>query len=227
MPDVLTVSNVRKAYGSVEVLRGVSFSLRRGSMTTLTGRSGSGKSTLFKLIAGLDHPTSGQILIEGVDNASMDDEAASDLRLRRLGLVFQSLNLLPDLSAAQNVRLPLDLAGVPRREADARVAELLTLVGLEHAASARPARLSGGEAQRAAIARALANRPALVLADEPTSALDRDNAENVLRLFDDLNRSLGATILIISHDPLAVSRARARLHIDDGVVGPPLVEVPR
>lgn len=227
MLDVLEVVDVRRSYGRAEVLRGVSFALKKGSITTLTGRSGSGKSTLFKLIAGLDKPTSGEVRIEGVDTAKLDDAAASHLRLARLGLVFQELNLLPDLTAAQNVRLPLDLAGVKRAEATARAGELLRLVGLDHAADARPARLSGGEAQRAAIARALANRPALLLADEPTSALDRENAENVLGLFDEVNRTLGTTVLLISHDPLAVARARTRLHIDDGVIGRPLVEVPR
>lgn len=187
-------------------------------MTVLSGRSGSGKSTLFKLLAGLDRPTSGVIEIEGTDITRLDDGELADLRLCKLGLVFQSSNLLPTLTAFENVRLPMDFLGVRSSEAGQRTRDLLDVVGVTHRADARPNLLSGGEQQRVAIARALANRPALVIADEPTASLDRKTADVILDLLVEVNASLGTTILLISHDEVAHRRAARHMHIDDGKI---------
>jgi len=212
---VLELRAVTKRYGDATVLKDVNLTIDPGEMVVVTGRSGSGKSTMFKLMAGLDRPSSGEVLLEGRSLADLDDAAMSRMRLERLGLVFQSVNLLPDLSVEQNVRLPLDLRGVPRAAAQARAVELLARMGLRQHARKRPHQLSGGQAQRVAIARALANQPAIILADEPTGSLDRSNAETVLEAFREVNAS-GTTVLIVSHDPLVIQQIPARLKIEDG-----------
>jgi ABC-type lipoprotein export system ATPase subunit len=213
---ILRATGLTKRYGDATVLDAIDIELPARSVTLLTGRSGSGKSTLFKLLAAIDRPTSGKILLEGVDLTQLDDEDLSSVRLHRVGLVFQSFNLLSDLSAHENVRLPLDLAGEPRAAADARAKELLEVVGVAHRASARPQLLSGGEQQRVAVARALVNRPALLLADEPTGNLDRKNAEMVFELLRNVNEALGTAMLIITHDELARPWFPRRLVIEDG-----------
>lgn len=213
---VVELQSVTKSYGGRDVLRDVSLTVASGSLVALTGRSGGGKSTLLRLVAGLDRPTRGRVLVEGVDVAALDDLAASRMRLRRIGIVFQSLNLLPDLTVAQNVRLPLDLAGAPRSRGDARAADLLRLVGMDGFARRRPASLSGGEAQRVAIARALANEPAIVLADEPTSSLDSAGARAVIDLLEEIHERRGATILLVTHDPVVTARFPRSLALDDG-----------
>lgn len=218
MEPVLRVSSLAKSYGDTTVLRDVSFVLERAAITLLMGRSGSGKSTLFKLLAALDRPNSGSIVLDGVDVTKLGDDALSDLRLRKLGLVFQSFNLLPDLTALENVRLPLDLAATRRKDAYIRACELLDLVGLSHRREARPNVLSGGEQQRVAIARALVNGPAVLLADEPTGNLDRKNAEMVYGLFRKVNLALGTTILIITHDEAAAAAFPDQLTIDEGLL---------
>ena len=216
MEPLLDVRGLSKRYGETPVLRDVSFDVARGALVGISGRSGSGKSTLFKLIAGLDHPDSGSIRVAGDEVAGLRDAAASEYRLRRVGLVFQAYNLLPDLTAAQNVALPLQLAGASRAARDARVVELLRLLDVAPLARRRPRDLSGGEQQRVAIARALANAPDLLLADEPTSSLDRSNAERVLAAFEDVNQTLGTTVLLVSHDEVVLERMPRRLHLDDG-----------
>lgn len=218
MEPIIEVVALSKSYGARTVLRDVDLVVDAGSMVAVTGRSGSGKSTLFKLLAGLDRPTSGRVLVDGTDVASLDDAQASELRLRKIGLVFQSFNLLPDLTVAENVRLPMDIAGTRRAEADERTQGLLELLGIREHAAKRPNALSGGESQRVAIARSLANRPRVILADEPTGALDRGNAENVLAAFDEVNRALGTTVLIVSHDQLVIDHVPQRLELDEGTV---------
>lgn len=216
MAQLLEARRVSKVLGARTILRDLDISIEKGALLTVTGRSGSGKSTLLKLLSGLDRPSSGQVLLEGVDLATLDDAQLSEIRLRRIGLLFQSPMLLPDMSVRENVLLPLQLAGVARAAAEARATELLTIVGVEALAPKRPNSLSGGEAQRVSIARALANQPAIVFADEPTSGLDRANAENVLQLLERINRQLGTTVLIATHDPVAIARARQRLEIEEG-----------
>ncbi len=226
---VVEARSVTRRFGDAVILRDVTFRVPRGGLVAVTGRSGGGKSTLLKLLAGLDRPTSGEVLIEGRDISSLDDDAMSDVRLRRIGLVLQAANLLPDLTVIENVRLPLALAGRPRGEGLERATELLRLVGMESHAAKRPSVLSGGEMQRTAIARALANDPAVILADEPTGSLDADNARIVLDLIEDLHRRLGTTVVVATHDPLVVERVHARLSLDGGAVrwaSPPPEPVP-
>ena len=218
MEIALEARAVSKRYGDVAVLDSVDIAVPQGTLALVTGRSGSGKSTLFKLLAGLDRPTSGHIYVEGRDIAALPDDEVSDLRLSRLGLVFQSFNLLPDLTVAENVRLPMDIAHLDRDQAHERVGELLELLGVDHRRDNLPHTLSGGEQQRVAIARALVMRPAIVLADEPTGNLDRKNAENVLAAFRSVNEQLRATVLIITHDPLAMELVEDHYHIEDGKV---------
>lgn len=216
MVGLLEIRAVSKSLGGSTVLRDVSLTIPPGSLLTITGRSGSGKSTLLKLLGGLDAPTHGQVLLDGVDLATLEDAELSEIRLRKIGLVFQSPMLLPDLTARENVLLPLQLARSSRADAEARARELLDFMGVLALAQKRPNALSGGEAQRVSIARSLANRPAIVLSDEPTTGLDRANAEKVLDLLEAANRELGTSIVIATHDPLAVGRSRRRLELEDG-----------
>ena len=197
------------------VLIGVTATVEAGSFAALYGRSGSGKSTLLNVIAGIDRPTSGRVLYGDTDLTALSERERTLFRRRRLGFVFQAYNLIPTLSAVENVRLPLELVG--RREgADDRARELLAAVGLGDRASAFPDRLSGGEQQRVAIARALAHDPDLVLADEPTGNLDAHTAETVLDLLTALARERGRTLLIVTHDPALAAKADRVLTLVDG-----------
>ena len=203
----------------VPALRGVDVTVEAGEFLAITGQSGSGKSTLLHLLAGLDRPDAGEVRIQGTVLSGMSEEELSLLRRRRLGLVLQFFNLLPTLTARENVAFPLTLDGVA--DADRRAAEALDRVGLAHRADHRPAALSGGEQQRVALARSLVNEPAAVFADEPTGSLDSLAAEDILRL---LRRvaSAGQTVVLVTHDPLAASFADRVICLRDGVV----VEVP-
>jgi len=190
-----------------EILREVTLEVSRGEMVAITGESGSGKSTLLNLIAGLDTADSGTILIDGTDFGTLDDSARTLFRRDRLGFVFQAFHLLPHLTVSHNVRLPLDLAGMARDEADERTASVLVAVGIGTLASEYPRTLSGGEAQRAAIARALVNAPALVLADEPTGNLDEESAVEVLALLRaNVKQRAGAGVLV-THSAAAARMA--------------------
>lgn len=199
-----------KSYGAVrprEILREVTLEVGRGELVAITGESGSGKSTLLNLIAGLDTADSGTILIDGTDFGTLDDSARTLFRRDRLGFVFQAFHLLPHLTVSHNVRLPLDLAGMARDEADERTASVLVAVGIGTLASEYPRTLSGGEAQRAAIARALVNAPALVLADEPTGNLDEESAVEVLALLRaNVKQRAGAGVLV-THSAAAARMA--------------------
>ncbi|MGQ0535570.1 MAG: ABC transporter ATP-binding protein [Methanobacteriota archaeon] len=200
--------------GAHWVLRDLSLAIEKGDLVLVKGRSGSGKSTLFHLLAGLDRPTTGSILLDGADLATLPERDVTRMRLHRMGLVFQSFNLLPDLSGFHNVLLPMRIARRTGREARAR--ELLALLRIEHLAEKLPSEMSGGEQQRVAIARALANEPAILLADEPTGNLDEENARNVLSAFARVNADLGTAVLVISHDPLASEFVPRRVDLKDG-----------
>ena len=202
---------------TVHAVENVSFSIRRGDFAALLGPSGSGKSTLLNLLAGLDRLSTGRIVVDGRDLSTMDSEALARYRRLTVGMIFQSFNLIPTMTLADNIELPLRFAETPRAERHDRVLELLTNVGLAHRAKHRPTELSGGEQQRAAIARALANRPSVLLADEPTGNLDSRNGQEVMALLQDLNERVGVTILMVTHDPsLAAHYARQSLHMADG-----------
>ena len=202
---------------TVHAVEDVSFTIERGEFAALLGPSGSGKSTLLNLLAGLDRLTAGSIVVSGRDLATMDSEALARYRRLTVGMIFQSFNLVPTMTLADNIELPLRFAETPRSERHERVLELLTNVGMAHRAQHKPSELSGGEQQRGAIARALANRPSVLLADEPTGNLDSRNGQEVMTLLRDLNEKMGVTVLMVTHDPALAERyARKSLHMADG-----------
>ncbi len=219
---LLSASGLSKSYrlgaALVPAVRGVSVSIAAGEFIALQGPSGSGKTTLLNLLGLLDRPDRGSIEIAGQDAAALSENARSDLRRDRFGFVFQSFNLIPVLTADENVAYPMVLAGVPAAERQARARELLAAVGLSEKLGVRPDLLSGGQRQRVAIARALANRPALVYADEPTANLDSATAYEILDLMSGLNRSRGIAFLFATHDPQVVGRARRVLSLSDGQI---------
>jgi ABC-type lipoprotein export system ATPase subunit/ABC-type antimicrobial peptide transport system permease subunit len=220
-PVGLRTDNARRVFrtGDVEVvaLDGVSIEIAPGEFVAITGPSGGGKSTLLGLLGGLDRPSSGQVYAAGAPLDQLSQGALDDYRLQRVGTVFQTFNLVPSLSALDNVALPMALSGVAVEERRARARLLLELVGLGHRAGFRPTRLAGGEQQRVAIARALANRPGLLLADEPTGNLDSNRGEAIMNLLEDLNRR-GATVVLVTHDPELARRAQRAINLRDGRV---------
>ena len=199
----------------IDILRGISFQIRSGEFIAIVGPSGSGKSTLLGIIAGLDNPTTGQVLIDGVDITHMTEGKLAAVRNGKIGMVFQAYNLIPTLTAQENVEVPL-YVGKHKGAPSARAKELLDLVGLSHRLTHRPSQLSGGEQQRVAIARSLATDPALVIADEPTGNLDAKNGENVLKLIAYLRQQTGKTFIIATHDPVVASHADRSIRIVDG-----------
>lgn len=202
---------------TVAALAGVSLTIARGEHTAIIGPSGSGKSSLMNILGGLDRPTRGTYRFEGEDVGEMDDDSLADFRSRRIGFVFQSFQLLPRLSALQNVELPMVYAGLPPAERRERATAMLERVGLGSRMGHRPTQLSGGQQQRVAIARALANAPDLLLADEPTGALDSQTGKDVLALFHQLNAE-GLTILIVTHDHDVAAQASRRVTFRDGLI---------
>jgi putative ABC transport system ATP-binding protein len=218
---VIALEDVRKVYamGSVEVqaLRGVSLSIEPGEYVAVMGPSGSGKSTLMHILGCLDVPTSGRYLLAGEDVGAMDDVELAEIRNRRIGFVFQQFNLLPSLTAARNVELPLSYASVDRDTRRRRAREALERVGLADRLDHRPGELSGGQQQRVAVARALATDPSLLLADEPTGNLDSAATEDVLALFDELHRA-GRTVVLITHEADVADRAARIIRLRDGAV---------
>jgi putative ABC transport system ATP-binding protein len=209
-PAALTLRAVNKTFAGprlLAVLRDISLDVGRGELIAIMGESGIGKSTLLNLIAGLDRPDSGSVVVEGFDLATRDDDALTRLRRERMGFVFQAFHVLPYLSAAQNVALPLALVGTRGPEADLRVAAMLEGVGMGARGSSMPRELSGGELQRVAIARALIHRPALVLADEPTGNLDADSATGVMALLRNQLKAQGATGILVTHSRAAAAAA--------------------
>lgn len=218
---VMNVQNITRSlplgHERIEILKGISFQIMSGEFVSIVGPSGSGKSTLLGIIAGLDNPTTGQVLIDSVDITRMSENKLASVRNRKIGMVFQAFNLISTLTAQENVEVPL-YVGKHTGSPSARAQELLTLVGLAHRFDHRPGQLSGGEQQRVAIARALATDPALVIADEPTGNLDARNGENVLKLIAQLREQTGKTFIIATHDPVVASHADRAIRIVDGRV---------
>ncbi|APS18680.1 ABC transporter ATP-binding protein [Streptomyces rubiginosohelvolus] len=217
---MVTVEDLHRSYGSgaaaVHALRGVSFEIPRGELVALKGRSGSGKTTLLNLVGGLDTPDSGRITVDGTELAGLGEKGLLELRRDRVGFIFQSFGLIPILTAAENVGVPLRLRKADPAERDERVALLLSLVGLADHAEQRPGELSGGQQQRVAIARALANRPALLIADEPTGQLDAETGLAVMELLRAVVRSENVTALVATHDPQLLGLADRVLELSDG-----------
>jgi putative ABC transport system ATP-binding protein len=213
---VVRLTEVRKDYGDYAALDGVSLEIRAGEAVAVTGASGSGKSTLLNLVAGLDRPTAGSVVVHGEDLGKLNEARLALYRRKRIGMVFQFFNLLDDLPALDNVALAAQLTGTPAGQARKRALELLDRLEIADRRDVYPAALSGGERQRVAVARALMNQPALLLADEPTGALDTRSGEQVLDLLVDLNR-LGQTLLIVTHDQRLAARCAGRLiEVADG-----------
>jgi putative ABC transport system ATP-binding protein len=202
----------------VDALRGVNLNLERGEFVALVGPSGSGKSTLLNLIGGLDRPTSGEVWIDSVELSATDERTLTQHRRRHVGFVFQTFNLLPRLTAEENVALPLMFSGVPENERRERAQELLRGVGLGGRLTHRPTQLSSGEQQRVAIARAMVGRPSLLLADEPTGNLDTTTGGEIMTLLSQLNQERGMTLLVVTHDPEVAAFAHRIVTLRDGRV---------
>jgi len=220
---VLRTENLKKAYkqGSdqeVDALRGVDIAIHRGEMVSIMGSSGSGKTTLLNILGGLDVPSEGFVYIDDQDIAKMSDKELTMLRRTKIGFIFQSYNLLPVLSAFENVELPMLIAGVGQEERKQRALELLKVVGLEDRSRHKPDELSGGQKQRVAIARSLANKPSVLLCDEPTGDLDTKTGDQIMRLFEEINEKENQTIIIVTHDPAIAKRTIKTFHIKDGLI---------
>jgi putative ABC transport system ATP-binding protein len=218
---IISVRDLRKVFhvGDVDVhaLRGINLEVPRGEFLSILGHSGSGKSTLFNVIGGLTPPTSGTVIVDGRDLRQMSESDRTNLRKTAIGFVFQKYNLLPTLTAGDNIRIARSLAG-RNGNYDEWFREALDLLGITHRLDHKPRALSGGEQQRVAIARAIVNHPAILLADEPTGNLDSTNSENVLRLLRDLNERLRQTVVMITHNPEAAAYGHRSVHMKDGLI---------
>jgi putative ABC transport system ATP-binding protein len=223
-PAMVSATEVTRTFGhggtAVHALRGVSFGIARGQLIALSGRSGSGKTTLLNIVGGLDLPTSGQVAISGQELTGMTERERMLLRRGTVGFVFQSFGLIPMLSAAENVGIPLRIAGVSRRAREDRISLMLAVVGLSEHALQRPNELSGGQQQRVAIARALAVSPELLIADEPTGQLDSDTGRQIMRLLRTVVQAEGITALVATHDSALLGLADSVLSLEDGQLAP-------
>jgi len=221
--SVICTQNLIKRYKlgrkhSVEALRGIDIDVRQGEMVSIVGPSGSGKSTLLGIIGGLDTPTEGSVQIDGVEISNMGENELTDLRNRKIGFMFQFFNLIPTLTAQENVALPIQFAREQKFKPEKRAKELLQTLGLGDRLGHRPTELSGGQQQRVAIARALANNPPIVLADEPTGNLDTDTGQVVLETLQNIREEFGTTIIIVTHDNELAEFADRSLHLVDGKI---------
>src|SRR5882724_11627099 len=219
MPPIVQFQDVRKAYQmgpvTVEALRGISFRVDAGDYISIMGPSGCGKSTLLNLLGCLDRPTAGHYLLGGQDVSRMDDDALSAVRGSRLGFIFQSYNLIQQLTVVENIEIPLYYQDRPEAECRERASKLAARVGLDHRLDHKPFELSGGQQQRVAIARALVNDPLVILADEPTGNLDSTSGVEIMKVFDELHAQ-GKTLILVTHDPTVGKRARRTIRLRDG-----------
>ena len=215
---MITVREIHKSFGSLEVLRGVSFDIEHGSVVSIVGASGAGKTTLLQIMGTLSRADRGEVLIDGVATEKLNDNDLSVFRNRRIGFVFQAHNLLPEFTALENVCLPGFIAGRDKEEIEAQAIELLRGLDLSERALHKPAQMSGGEQQRVAVARALINQPAVLLADEPSGNLDTHNRRELHRLFFDLRERTGQTVVIVTHDEELASSTDRTLRLVDGLL---------
>ncbi len=219
---VIDIKNITKTYTDSEVevhaVNGVNLSFEQGEFAAIVGPSGSGKTTLLNMLGGLDTPTSGEIHIGGTNMASLKGSQLIDFRLYNIGFVFQAYNLIPVLTAKENAEFILQMQGIPKKERETRVVELLTAVGLGDRLDSRPSKLSGGQQQRVAVARALASKPKFILADEPTANLDSNSTENLLDIMEELNREEKITFIFSTHDARVVKKAHRVITLEDGKI---------
>ena len=226
---MIEIKNITKSFGSLQVLKGIDLHIDKGEVVSIVGPSGAGKTTLLQIIGTLDKPDTGSVCIDGIDTTRLSSKRLSDFRNTRLGFVFQFHQLLPEFTAIENIMIPAYIAGKSRKEARTRADELLSFMGLSDRASHKPNELSGGEKQRIAVARALMNNPAVILADEPSGSLDTHNKEGLHQLFFDLRAQFGQTFVIVTHDESLAAVTDRTIHLRDGIVldpQPPPVIVP-
>ena len=217
---MITTQGITKNFGSLQVLKGIDLHIDRGEVVSIVGPSGAGKTTLLQIIGTLDRPDSGSVCVDGIDTTVLSQKALSDFRNRHLGFVFQFHQLLPEFTALENIMIPAYIAGTSQRQAKERARELLDFMGLADRATHKPAELSGGEKQRVAVARALVNNPAIILADEPSGSLDSQNKQELHQLFFDLRDKFGQTFVIVTHDEQLATLTDRTIHLKDGMIIP-------
>ncbi len=215
---MITLKGITKSFGQLKVLKGIDLEINKGEVVSIVGPSGAGKTTLLQIMGTLDRPDSGSLLIDGVETSRLNEQKLSAFRNSHIGFVFQFHQLLPEFTAVENVMLPAFIAGTAPKEAKRQAMEILELLGLSNRATHKPNELSGGEKQRVAVARALINRPSVILADEPSGSLDTHNKEELHRLFFDLRDHLQQTFVIVTHDESLASLTDRTIHIIDGII---------
>ncbi len=215
---MIEIKGIRKSFGSLEVLKGIDLTISKGEVVSIVGPSGAGKTTLLQIIGTLDKPDTGSVYIDGIDVTRLSQRKLSDFRNRNIGFVFQFHQLLPEFTALENIIIPAYIAGTPKKAARQRAEELLQFMGLSDRAHHKPAELSGGEKQRVAVARALVNSPAVILADEPSGSLDSKNKAELHQLFFDLRAQYGQTFVIVTHDEGLANITDRTIHMRDGLL---------
>ena len=215
---MIDITGITKSFGSLQVLKGIDLHIEKGEIVSIVGPSGAGKTTLLQIIGTLDQPDAGSVSVDGIETNRLSSNKLSDFRNRHLGFVFQFHQLLPEFTAIENIMIPAYIAGVKPKDARLRAEELLDFMGLSDRATHKPNELSGGEKQRVAVARALVNNPAVVLADEPSGSLDTKNKEELHRLFFELRDKFGQTFVIVTHDETLSTLTDRTIHLKDGLI---------
>ena len=215
---MIDIKDIRKSFGSLQVLKGIDLHIDRGEVVSIVGPSGAGKTTLLQIIGTLDRPDTGTVRVDGIDVTTLSSKRLSDFRNQHLGFVFQFHQLLPEFTAIENIMIPAYIAGTSQKRAKERAQELLDFMGLSDRATHKPNELSGGEKQRVAVARALVNNPAVILADEPSGSLDTKNKEELHQLFFDLRDRFGQTFVIVTHDEALATLTDRTIHLRDGLI---------